>query len=1195
MAHSFAAEDFHLLPIHQLAGRSGIASADIKSGTIAVRSLHGHIARNLVINDPHVLMNNRPIIVCTSDYANATRDAVAMWNKHLRGQEGYIPDSKTDADTTNDREPFIEADAFKVDACPTSASSTDKIDYVSITSVDAASFRCDSSATAFGCFRVPSRSGRPLYTYYGHLKIEMNDGRRPKDDDRIDDLADDDYKGLVRTIAHELGHVLGLDDYDCDSTRPVDSLMECSGLAIKAFTDWAYPLQEQDFDDYAALYKPNLVAQYDSRLFAEQRGSTVTFNLNLLDVNVEHTIEIRRKVGGSWGSKTPLATLTAGHGKITHRLRDQPGGRKIYGIFSTTHAYLEGQESIEVQDAGSPGAMRTKWIGFPREVPVEGKLAQPLTGFAYTPSTITFGDTGPALTAPTGAVGALSYRSSPPSVCTVGPTSGALTIVAAGSCRVTVTAASTSTHLAGSATATVTIAKASQPLTGFAYTPSSITFGDADTALTAPSGAVGALSYSASPPSVCTVGPTSGALTIVAAGSCRVTVTAASTSTHLAGSATATVTIAKASQPLTGFAYTPSSITFGDADTALTAPSGAVGALSYSASPPSVCTVGPTSGALTIVAAGSCRVTVTAASTSTHLAGSATATVTIAKASQPLTGFAYTPSSITFGDADTALTAPSGAVGALSYSASPPSVCTVGPTSGALTIVAAGSCRVTVTAASTSTHLAGSATATVTIAKASQPLTGFAYTPSSITFGDADTALTAPSGAVGALSYSASPPSVCTVGPTSGALTIVAAGSCRVTVTAASTSTHLAGSATATVTIAKASQPLTGFAYTPSTITFGDTGPALTAPTGAVGALSYRSSPPSVCTVGPTSGALDINSAGTCTVTVRAASTRTHLAGSATAMVTVNPPPPPPGPVCTVWGYSWSGTPPSGLPIGGYTGGGFTSSSAAQVSLDATFEVLAPIGYTDLDGAVHCFTQVPPPSPAQITITLAAGVNNNIVWRGAVLPTDSISTSLPTFQAAWWLNPATNVWHVYIHGAPAFVNAQHPVAQLRTGLTYSIKVSAASTWVVDAAHGVSAAAQGAQGASAGGAPREGAAPNSAWTATVTCDAGPGPVALTAPTEQEAIQAASWLIRAPAGCGGAGSYTTSAPASGAPAQGASDSAWTVTVTCDADPAPLRFSAPTREEAVTAANWLINLREGCDGAGTYTTSPPTASGQ
>ncbi|MCY4615304.1 MAG: hypothetical protein OXC71_02800 [Chloroflexi bacterium] len=50
-----------------------------------------------------------------------------------------------------------------------------------------------------------------------------------------------------------------------------------------------------------------------------------------------------------------------------------------------------------------------------------------------------------------------------------------------------------------------------------------------------------------------------------------------------------------------------------------------------------------------------------------------------------------------------------------------------------------------------------------------------------------------------------------------------------------------------------------------------------------------------------------------------------------------------------------------------------------------------------------------------------------------------------------------------------------------------------------------------------------------------------------------------------------------------------------MTCDADPVPLRFSAPTREEAVTAASWLINLPEGCDGAGTYTTSPAAARGQ
>ena len=504
-----------------------------------------------------------------------------------------------------------------------------------------------------------------------------------------------------------------------------------------------------------------------------------------------------------------------------------------------------------------------------------------------------------------------------------------------------------------------------------------------------------------------------------------------------------------------------------------------------------------------------------------------------------------------------------------------------------------------------------------------QILSGFKYTPPSIYLGAAAPTVTLPTGAQGDLSFDTETTDVCEVDANTGDLFIEGAGTCIVTVTAAATDTYHAGTAEATVTVNLPTVTISGPTGVdegdPVTFTISQTRtgaltvnisetrtPATFFPDPARDSIPIPAGSSSVDHTVRTTDVPGVQANGLLTVSVRAG-TGYEVGSSRTATVTVRdddttptpPTPPTPTPTtgCTVWGYSWAGRPPPRLPIGGYTGGGFTSSSAAQVSLNSTLEVLRSIGYTGLDGAVHCFTHVPPPSPAQLTITLAAGLNYNIAWRGAVLPTDSITTygSLPTFQAAYWLNPATNAWHVYIHGAPAFVNARDPVAQLRPGRTYTIKVSAASTWLVDAAHGVSAAARGEQGSSADGAPREGAAGDSAWTATVTCGAGPGPVALTAPTQQEAIRAASWFVRAPAGCGGAGTYTTSAPASGALARGASDPAWTVTVTCDADPVPLRFSAPTSDEAVTAANWLINLREGCDGAGTYTTSPPATSGQ
>ena len=301
------------------------------------------------------------------------------------------------------------------------------------------------------------------------------------------------------------------------------------------------------------------------------------------------------------------------------------------------------------------------------------------------------------------------------------------------------------------------------------------------------------------------------------------------TATDAAGNTgTATMTfplVAKGDQTLTGFGYSASTITFGDAAPTLTAPTvtvplGTPGALSYASSDAAVCTVNSSSGALTIVGAGDCKITVTAAATSdgNYNEASDDFDLTVDKADQTLSGFAYSVSTITFGDAAPMLTAPTvtvplGTPGALSYASSDAAVCTVNSSSGALTIVGAGDCKITVTAAATVNYNAASDDFDLTVNKADQTLSGFAYSESEITFGDAAPTLTAPTvtvplGTPGALSYASSDAAVCTVNSSSGALTIVGAGLCRITVTAAATVNYNAASdsfdlnVTATVSIA---------------------------------------------------------------------------------------------------------------------------------------------------------------------------------------------------------------------------------------------------------------------------------------------------------------------------------------------------------------------------------------------------------
>ena len=69
----------------------------------------------------------------------------------------------------------------------------------------------------------------------------------------------------------------------------------------------------------------------------------------------------------------------------------------------------------------------------------------------------TFGDTAPTVTAPIGAQTTLAYSATPSTVCTIHSSTGALTIVAVGSCVITATAAGTANYNEATATYTVTV------------------------------------------------------------------------------------------------------------------------------------------------------------------------------------------------------------------------------------------------------------------------------------------------------------------------------------------------------------------------------------------------------------------------------------------------------------------------------------------------------------------------------------------------------------------------------------------------------------------------------------------------------------------------------------------------------------------------------------------------------------------
>lgn len=155
------------------------------------------------------------------------------------------------------------------------------------------------------------------------------------------------------------------------------------------------------------------------------------------------------------------------------------------------------------------------------------------------------------------------------------------------------------------------------------------------------------------------------------------------------------------------------------------------------------------------------------------------------------------------------------------------------------------------------------------VEKAAQEITGVedAYTFSADT---QDAALTAATTGDGALTYASNAPEVVAVEETTGALTLVAAGTATITITAAETEQHKAAEKQVTVTVTKAKQTITGVDESLDLKYKANGTYQLKAK--AVGKLTYKSSDTKVATVDK-KGKLTMKGLGTVVITITAAET----------------------------------------------------------------------------------------------------------------------------------------------------------------------------------------------------------------------------------------------------------------------------------------------------------------------------------
>ena len=208
-----------------------------------------------------------------------------------------------------------------------------------------------------------------------------------------------------------------------------------------------------------------------------------------------------------------------------------------------------------------------------------------------------------------------------------------------------------------------------------------------------------------------------------------------------------------------------------------------------------VCSVDSRTGALTLIGAGACQVTVTASAPG-YKPATASAQVTVDPTPPPtLIWSGYSRSSIEVSDATPTILRPRAMVNGREvypeyrYSVAPDSssVCRVNEVTGALTIMATGECRINLTnIPKPPEYGVGMSSASVQVRPGTGEVQWAGYSPASVRLGEAAPTLLPPT-AVSRLvqfSYQSITPSICSAERDTGRLTLIAEGTCSVTLSA---------------------------------------------------------------------------------------------------------------------------------------------------------------------------------------------------------------------------------------------------------------------------------------------------------------------------------------------------------------------------------------------------------------------------
>ena len=331
-------------------------------------------------------------------------------------------------------------------------------------------------------------------------------------------------------------------------------------------------------------------------------------------------------------------------------------------------------------------------------------------GLAYTKDAVdvklTSGYTGQALTNPNSLT--VTYSSSDETVATVNSSTGAVELLKAGSTTITATFAGNATYKPAEVSYTLNVTEKTPA--GLAYATSEVAKVTTDAAFTNSLTNSHSLtvSYSSSATGVATVNSSTGEVTIKGAGETTITAAFAGNDDYEAGNASYTLTVSKAT-PTLSFASENAIGREGEAfvGNALTNPASLT--VTYSSSDTDVATVNSSTGAVTIVAAGTTTITASFAGNDTYASGSASYTLKVL-ATPTIT---VSDDEVAYGETYTYSAGASDTGGDITVTSGNTSIATVDGLE--ITPVACGEVEITVSRAETDTYKADSQTFTLTV------------------------------------------------------------------------------------------------------------------------------------------------------------------------------------------------------------------------------------------------------------------------------------------------------------------------------------------------------------------------------------------------------------------------------------------------------------------------------------------------